>query len=30
MMAFLGAALFGFGVGIIISGMLWKEDKEDV
>lgn len=28
MMAFLGAALFGFGVGIIISGMLWKEDSE--
>ena len=30
MMMFLGAALFGFGVGIIISHKMWKEDREDV
>lgn len=28
MMMFLGAALFGFGVGIIISGMIFKEEGE--
>lgn len=28
MLSYLGVALFGFGVGIIISNMMWKEDSE--
>lgn len=28
MLCYIGTALFGFGIGIIISNMIWKEDSE--
>ncbi len=28
MLCYIGVALFGFGIGIIISNKMWKEDSE--